>query len=242
MTPRNDQPEHRLRRGGTLGGVLVLLSIIAALSVTTVVFAPRYLQAGAAGPPVVAAGSPVHQELADGLAALIRRSVGVLAVHQRGPTPYVEMVLWLEDHERPGRAHENELAVVSHSAVLRTITIYRLTGSEAGPRVPLDGSYAVDAARAIQPVDGHLVQRPHFARRRDLEPMQGNRVSVGVTGLEHATQVAFQVRLPELVGGQDVDSASTIAPYSGRVADVGAPCLAQINAPQEVPVDREELQ
>ncbi len=146
MTPRNDQSEHRLRRGGTLGGVLVLLSIIAALSVTTVVFAPRYLQAGAAGPPVVAAGSPVHQELADGLAALIRRSVGVLAVHQRGPTPYVEVVLWLEDRKRPGRADESELAVVSHSAVLRTITIYRLTGSEAGPRVPLDGSYAVDAA------------------------------------------------------------------------------------------------
>ncbi|MFB3139172.1 MAG: hypothetical protein ACE10B_08130, partial [Phycisphaerales bacterium] len=111
------------------------------LSVTAVVVAPRYLAAGSVQPQVHAARADAHQEQIDALAALIGRSVGVLAIQQRGPTPYLEMVLWLQDDDSEGiqdQADESELAVLSHSQVLRTITIYRLAeGEEAVAEGPV---------------------------------------------------------------------------------------------------------
>ena len=121
------------RRGGTLAGLLITLSLVGALSVTTVVVAPRYLAAGIVQPQVQPARADAHQEQIDALAALIGRSVGVLAIQQRGLTPYLEMVLWLQDDDSEGiqdQADESELAVLSHSQVLRTITIYRLADGE----------------------------------------------------------------------------------------------------------------
>ena len=128
----------RRRRGGTLGAVLLTLSLVGTVTVTTVVLAPRYLAADTPPPQEVAAAGVVHQELIDGLARIVGQSVGVLAVHDRGPTPYMEMVLWLSDAPGGvgGRPDDRELAVLSHSAVLQTITIYRLAADEettAGP-------------------------------------------------------------------------------------------------------------
>ena len=75
------------RRGGTLGGLLITLSLVGSLSVTAVVVAPRYLAAGSVQPQVQAARADAHQEQIDALAALIGRSAAVLAIQQRGPTP-----------------------------------------------------------------------------------------------------------------------------------------------------------
>ncbi|MHC4589066.1 MAG: hypothetical protein ACYTAQ_06930, partial [Planctomycetota bacterium] len=110
------------------------------LTVTTVVLAPRYLAAEPPPPQGVAAASVVHQDLIEDLAGIVGRSVGVLAVHDRGPTPYMEMVLWLADVPggADGRPDARELAVLSHSAVLQTITIYRLAVDEAGAGPVLD--------------------------------------------------------------------------------------------------------
>jgi hypothetical protein len=131
------KPTLRRRRGGTLGAVLVTLSLVGTLTVTTVVVAPRYLAAETPQPQAVAAASVVHQDLIDDLAGIVGRSVGVMAVHERGPTPYMEMVLWLADAPGgvDGRPDASELAVLSHSGVLQTITIYRLAADAetAGP-------------------------------------------------------------------------------------------------------------
>jgi hypothetical protein len=126
------KPRPLERRGGTLGGVLLTLSVVGTLTVTTVVLAPRYLAADSPPPQAVAAASVVHQELIDNLAEIVGRSVGVLAVHERGPTPYAEIVLWLADAPggTDGKPDDQELAVLSHSAVLQTVTIYRLPADE----------------------------------------------------------------------------------------------------------------
>ena len=113
-----------------MGGLLATLSIVGACGVTAVVVAPRYISAGTALPEVVAARTTEHQTLIDGLAALIGRSEAILAIHQRGPSPFLEIVLWLHDDEEPGAIDESELAVLSHSMVLRTITIYQLSDDE----------------------------------------------------------------------------------------------------------------
>ncbi len=115
--------EHR--RGSTLGGVIAALSTATVLSVTVVVVTPRYLLAQSVASDVVAARNPNNQQFIVGLAALVGRSVEVLAVRPRGDTPYLELVLWLEDRGRPGRLDRSELAVVSHSEVLQTIVLYQ---------------------------------------------------------------------------------------------------------------------
>lgn len=127
---------HGMRRGGTTAGLLITLTIISALGVSAIVIAPRYLNAGTAlvdlHPQVRPARVDPHQRLLDDLALMIARCVGVLAIHQRGATPFVEVVLWLEDAPGgvTGKADRNELAVLSHSAVMRTVTIYRLAADE----------------------------------------------------------------------------------------------------------------
>jgi hypothetical protein len=132
MTQGMREPREGRRRGGTLGAVLLILSLVGGITVTTVVLAPRYLVAATPPPEGVMAANVRNQELIDDLAQIVGRSVGVLAVHDRGPTPYMEMVLWLTDAPGGvgGRPDDRELAVISHSAVLQTITIYRLVADE----------------------------------------------------------------------------------------------------------------
>jgi hypothetical protein len=134
------------RRGGAINGLLVTLSILGALTVGTIFVAPQYL---AAQQPqalsVIAAGNPTHQALIDNLAIVVEQSVGVLAIHPRGATPYEEVVLWLLDNDdsgAPGRADEAELAVLSHSSVLHTVTVYQMTGHAAA------GSFGVSRTSA----------------------------------------------------------------------------------------------
>jgi len=121
------------RRGETLGGLLLTLSIIGALGVTAAVVAPRYLVGAVAGHQsdaadggdLIKARNPMHGELIDALTRLIARSVGILAIHHRGPGPYLELVLWLDDDINPGRPDAHELALLSHSRILQTLTLYR---------------------------------------------------------------------------------------------------------------------
>jgi len=121
------------RRGGVIQGLLVTLSVIGALTVATIFVAPQYLAAQPQVQPTIAAGKPADQALIDDLAAVVEQSVGVLAIHPRGVTPYEEVVLWLTDNAggTDGRADQAELAVLSHSSVLQTVTIYQLTGDTA---------------------------------------------------------------------------------------------------------------
>ena len=113
------------RRGITVSGIVVLATVTTALTVTAAVVTPRYLLAQSVASDVVAARNPNNQQFIVGLASLVGRSVEVLAVRQRGDTPYLELVLWLEDRGRPGRLDRSELAVVSHSEVLQTIVLYQ---------------------------------------------------------------------------------------------------------------------
>ncbi len=131
MTVAVTQRKPPRHRGGTINGVLVTLSILGALTAASFFWAPQYLIAQVPGLPVVMAAHPDHQLLLDDLAAVISQSVGVLAIHPRGATPFEELVLWLADNDdagSDGRADDPELAVLSHSRVLQTITIYRMAG------------------------------------------------------------------------------------------------------------------
>lgn len=117
-------PAITARRGGTVTGLLVTLSLLGTLTVGAIVVSPRFLQARESSSPVVTAQSPRHQAMLESLAALIGRSRQLIAMHDRSVSPYVEAVLWLEDADRSGTPDPPEIAVLSHSEILRTITIY----------------------------------------------------------------------------------------------------------------------
>ncbi len=139
-------------RGGTINGVLITLSILGALTAASFFWAPQYLNAQVRpGLPEVTAAHPDHQSLIEDLAAVIEQSVGVLVIHPRGATPYEELVLWFADndaHGRDGRADDPELAVLSHSSVLQTITIYRMAAGDS-----------------FEPITGVSRSSPEFCRR-----------------------------------------------------------------------------
>jgi hypothetical protein len=136
LPARNFRGVAGARRGGTLASWLVVLSMIGAFGVTAAMVTPRFLAGGEMPPRTTTASMPVHQRLIESLAALLGRSVAVVAIQDRGATPYEEAVLWLEDIENPGRIDPAELAVISHSRVLQTITYYGLDPDVSGDDVP----------------------------------------------------------------------------------------------------------
>ena len=121
------------RRGGSAVGLLVILGLLGGLSVAAIVVTPRMI----VGVPLggdVAPRTSQHQAVLEALAALVRNSDRVLAVHQRGPTPYVELVLWMRDRKNPGVVDADEVGVLSHSRMMRSITFFGLTGDRRGAR------------------------------------------------------------------------------------------------------------
>ena len=90
-------------------------------------FGPGYIQASTTTDAQRHAQTTAHQVILEGLARLVADSHGVIAVHQRGASPFVEVVLWLEDSTPNNVIDKHELIVVGHSRVLRTVTVYQMT-------------------------------------------------------------------------------------------------------------------
>jgi hypothetical protein len=132
MTVVGAHPGAAARRGATISPLLVVLCALGALSIAALVLEPRIILGQRGSPPSnpVPAGHEEHQRLIERLAELIEHSVGVLGLHHRGAAPYEEIVLWLHDvaPASPGRPVEREIAILSHSLVMRTITLYRIVG------------------------------------------------------------------------------------------------------------------
>jgi hypothetical protein len=152
MTPKRHNPTGtrrspfgRMRRGGVTAGLVITLSLLSALVVTAVVVKPQYLLASGGGgsPELIRAADPAHQEVIELLGSLISRSKEVLAIHQRGEGPYLELVLWLEDGENAGQIDPAEIGVISHSELLQTVSLYGLAeGVDEEEEAAPDGVHA----------------------------------------------------------------------------------------------------
>ncbi len=138
--------DHAGRSTAISSVLLSLLSFTVLAGVATLV-GPRYLHAENLHGLQRHAENRGHQLVLEGLAGLIESSQGVLAVHKRGPSPFVELVLWLEDSSNVGVIDRHELVVVGHSRVLRTLTVYQTA---------MHGATAVDS---WQPDDPRLRDR-----------------------------------------------------------------------------------
>jgi hypothetical protein len=168
----------RARHGGTTGGLLLTLSLLGALAAVAVVTPAYLLASGPAAPEPVAARVPAHQEMIELLGSLISRSREVLAVHERGSSPYLEIVLWLEDAENQGRIDPDEIAVITHSEVMRTISYFGLPeDGEAGGREDAESP----PARSTFFEGGSDIRVPSFcATWRSRPDVQQRVLGVGV--------------------------------------------------------------
>lgn len=110
------------RRGVSTTSILVALSIVGTLAGTAWIARPAYLHAKSPEHEPIAAASEHHQEVINLIADLVRSSAEVIAIHQRGYTPYVELVLRTAGEGEAMAA--DEIALISHSRVLQSITLY----------------------------------------------------------------------------------------------------------------------
>ncbi|MCH8822472.1 MAG: hypothetical protein IH984_03085 [Planctomycetes bacterium] len=131
---RSNESQHHL--GITLAGMLTLTAVAATLTVAAVVVTPRFSNAQSVDSGLIAAKHETNNQFIHGLAELIGRSVEVLAIHDRDNSPYLEMVIWLEDHQVPGKPSIDEVAVISHSQILGTIVLYRM-GLDENSSIPV---------------------------------------------------------------------------------------------------------
>ena len=176
-----------------------------------------------AGPPGGDPPRPVsdEQRAVDELAGLIARSHAVLAIHDRGCTPFFEIVLWVEDGANPGRLDPHELLVISHSEVLWTVC-----GYSSGP--PEDARKG--AARSDELDLSELRDARFCARWRDRQNVNPSILATGVTALQltplgpaegggHLVRIALTFTSDSTDGPEEVHSVVNVALCTHRAEE-----------------------
>jgi hypothetical protein len=165
----------RARWGGSINGLVATIALVAGLGAASIVITPRVLWAGSGEPSAQPAREPAHREALEQLAALIGRSHAVLAMHDRSASHFVEVVLWIEDASNPGVIDSEELAVISHSDIMRTITFYAIDDDEAGDGLP--GDWSADATASVPAtISPAAVTEPSFCARWRRSRLVASRV------------------------------------------------------------------
>src|SRR5690554_6616980 len=87
----------RRRRGGATAGLLLTLTAMAGMATAAVVVGPRFSNGAFSGSEAhnLSASQDERQIFTNRLAGIFGGSYQVLALHDRGYTPYSEAVLWV---------------------------------------------------------------------------------------------------------------------------------------------------
>lgn len=183
------------RIGGVLRSLLMFVCGAVLLGGAAIVLEPQSLVAVNTPEPVDRAQQR-RDEFAENLAALLSNCVEVLACNNHSPSAQASVVLWASDDENSGVIDPKEIKVISHSPLLRTITVYTLetrtnqsdatnrqaasavSGSASGaPRHPL-------ALRLTGPLDRTAVSAPVFCDRwRSTPSVEPRTVATGISDM-----------------------------------------------------------
>jgi hypothetical protein len=201
-------------RGAALTSTGIVLAVLGAAAVGLVIIRPQF----AFGPSQAAATAPAissaQRALLLRVEELLRTSKAVLAVHPRGSDPFEEMVIWLDDTENPGVLDRRELALLSHSRIMRTLTLFMTAAS-------------VKAGSAIEP---EAASRQGFCNLWRSEP--------GVVGVVIATDIADLRCVPSGVTSQEQANWRVELIWEEKSAD-GPSAAASIDAVAVHPPTRE---
>jgi len=164
-------------RGGAAATALLTVIAFASLGAAALTLGPRVIRADVqAVPAATPARTSDHQLFLDLLAGVVARSRAVLAVHDRGPTPFEEVVLWIDDPGRPEQVDAAEVALISHSRILHTVVFHRLRAGQPG-----HGLFAYDWSD------------PAFCEAWRTSPeVRGTVIAAGISDLDFAWAPLFQ--------------------------------------------------
>jgi hypothetical protein len=180
--------QHRLiRYGVALRSVLMFACGAGALIGAAAILDPVSLIAvsnpDASGQPPRAKSQHSHREFLASMAKLITGCVEVLAVHDRTASPYAEIVLWMDDHVNQGVIDADELAIVSHSSLLRAVTVYSMNGHQPNAAVATGNGDGFSRS-AIPPLDRETVSQPAFCDRwRALAVVRPHVIAQGISDM-----------------------------------------------------------
>jgi hypothetical protein len=125
--PRRRDGEAASSRGHVLPKLLTIIVVGGAIWAYKFTAAPASLMARIKSNAPSPKTDESHRQFLESLGRLIEQSKQVLAVHDRGATPYIEIVLWKEDQIHPGVIDPFEVALISQSLVTQSITVYSTT-------------------------------------------------------------------------------------------------------------------
>jgi len=144
--PRLHRCVRRVRLGAILRSLLMLTCSAGLLIGAAVVVDPQQLRGDSEASQPRTEPRDLHRDYARSLADLISNCHEVLAVHEPGASPYSEIVLWVNDDTNPGTIDPKEVAIISHSRLFHTITVYSMeSGGGAVARAPAMGNTAIQA-------------------------------------------------------------------------------------------------
>jgi hypothetical protein len=183
------------RLGGVMRSLLMFVCGAVLLGGAAIVLEPQALVA-VHQPQPLDRSQQRRDEFSENLAALLSNCLEVLACNNHSPNAQASVVLWASDDENPGVVDPKEIKVISHSPLLRTITVYTLESkpgqSEAparvqpgkvsgmatgSPRHPL-------ALRLTGPLDRTAVSAPVFCDRwRSTPSVEPRTFATGISDM-----------------------------------------------------------
>lgn len=161
-------------RGMATQTMLITVAAATTLTAVAIMITPRYLDARSPGPTPVAAGSEANQAVIDGLGALIARSAEVLAVHPKSSADSAAILLRLEDLHATEEVLPEEIALLAHSRIMQTVTLYTLTT----PSEP------AGASSGGVPTRSRLEERDFCHKWRDNPDIQPRLIAAGISDMQ----------------------------------------------------------
>jgi hypothetical protein len=165
-----------VRAGAVIKSLVTTMCGAAMLITAAAVLDPATLQAGSVAAPRIGEPHNAHQDLLNSLTSMLSQCRQVLAVRAGEEDRGAEMIMWLEDSHDPGRINADELAVVRHSPLFQTITLYNVardTRSSQGARLTSRAASASPAEATLTQAD---LAAPGFIDRWRAMPAVAARV------------------------------------------------------------------
>lgn len=178
------EPSRRARAGKVLRSVLTTLCGGVTLLTAAAVLDPATLRAGSREIHPLPIPRDAHQDFARSIASMLSQSQQVLAVRPASDERGAEVVLWFDDVREPGQINADELMLIRHSLLFRTVTIYSAavrSGTSLSMGARVSGAERASASASASEND---VMNPAFIDRwRAMPDVQARVVGAGISDM-----------------------------------------------------------
>lgn len=184
----------RIRAGAVVKSLLTTVCGAAMLMTAAAVLDPATLEAGSIPQARPVAARDARNELMRSISSLVGQCREVLAINHRIEDRGAEIILWFEDTHDLGRINADELALLRHSPLFQTITVYTASKAVTGRR-----SNVAPQSDADNPTSTDIAAPGFIDRWRAMSAVQARVVATGISDLKvEAVEGRGQSRLSNL--------------------------------------------